>query len=175
MTAAAMTFTDMSLVQLGSHAYAHYRAAEKSNEKVRQHIKSAGLYLIAARDRLKETKEMTFPEFLSRHCKVAKSRAYEIIAIAEGRTTEDEVREKTYARQANERSRNRAAKASVGYGQSVKQLPDQRSPDEIERSALMSTIHSKLERLTLSQLHAIERNIPEPSAANSGTVFNLAA
>ncbi|MGN6143200.1 MAG: hypothetical protein ACTHOP_06365 [Mesorhizobium sp.] len=88
---------------------------------------------------------------------MSKSRAYEIIAIAEGRTTEVEVQEKQQERERAFNTRNKAAKASVGNGQSVKQLPDQRDPRAVERSTLMSRITNKLERLTLSQLHAIER------------------
>lgn len=96
---------------------------------------------------------------LSRHCKVAKSRAYEIIAIAEGRTTEDEIND----RKNEKRSPAAAARSVRVRGQSVKQLPDQRSPEDVERSTLMSTIHSKLERLSSSH-H--ERRYCEADAEN---------
>ena len=41
---------------------------------------------------------MNFAEFLLNHCPIGKSRAYEVIAIADGRKTVDEVREETNLR-----------------------------------------------------------------------------
>lgn len=46
-------FTELSLDQIGAQAKAHIMAGDKAKEKVEQHYKSAGLYLIEARDRVK--------------------------------------------------------------------------------------------------------------------------
>ena len=62
-------------------------------------------------------------EIIEQDCKVGRTRAYEIMAIADGRTTVEETREKT-----NERSRRHDAKvkASVGNG-SCRSRPRRRS------------------------------------------------
>jgi hypothetical protein len=74
---------------LGSQAYGHYQAAQKYQDKVDQNYKSAGIYLKEASELLNKRNnpnaEMNFTEFLSKYCPIGKSRAYEVIAIVDGR------------------------------------------------------------------------------------------
>jgi len=79
---------------LGSTIRAHIERGDAAADKAEQHYKAAGLHLIEARDRLKASGEMTYTAFLSTHCQVGRSRAYELVAIADGKTTLAEVRGK---------------------------------------------------------------------------------
>lgn len=101
-----MDLSSTPLEQLGASAHGHYKAAEKAQEKAEQQMMSAGLYLKEAQERLKRRKDMNFAEFLLKHCPIGKSRAYEIIAIADGRKTVEEVREANAFRQAEKRQRD---------------------------------------------------------------------
>jgi len=85
------------LDQLGASAHGHYKVAEKHTDKASQQYLSAGLYLAEAKQRLDLRKNpdapMNFAEFLLKYCPIGKSRAYEVIAIADGRKTVEEVRD----------------------------------------------------------------------------------
>jgi hypothetical protein len=68
---------------------------------------SAGLRLIEAHDRIEAGEEkMTWTEFLSKHCNLSPSRAYELMRIARGKITVAASRER--ARMGMARSRARA-------------------------------------------------------------------
>jgi len=54
--------------------------------------------------RILNTRGVTFESFIKDHCPISKSRIYEIIAIADGRKTVEEVREKTNERKQRFRS-----------------------------------------------------------------------
>lgn len=92
-----MDLSTTSLEQLGASAHGHYKAGEKAQDRAEQQMLAAGLYLKEAKDRLDLRKNpnapMNFAQFLLHHCPIGKSRAYEIIAIADGRKTLEEVRE----------------------------------------------------------------------------------
>jgi hypothetical protein len=100
-----MDFSSMDLGGLGNTAMGHYKAAEKHKEKADQQYIAAGIYLKEAKQRCLKTKGMTFEKFLRQHCPIGKSRAYEVIAIADGTKTIDEVREANANRQAAKRKR----------------------------------------------------------------------
>lgn len=70
---------------------AHIAAGDKAFGKAEEHYKSAGLHLIEARDRVKR-EGMTFSAFIVSQCGLGRSRAYELIAIADGTKTLEEVR-----------------------------------------------------------------------------------
>ena len=93
-----MELNGSSLEQLGSSAYGHYKAGEKAKERADQQYTSAGIYLSEAKARLDLRKNpdaaMNFAEFLLKHCPIGKSRAYEIIAISDGRKTVEEVKKR---------------------------------------------------------------------------------
>jgi len=85
--------SETSLEQLGASAHGHCKAGEKAKERADQQFMSAGIYLSEAKERISLRKDMNFAEFLLKHCPIGKSRAYEIIAISDGRKTVEEVRE----------------------------------------------------------------------------------
>lgn len=82
----------MELDALGRQAHAHIITGDKAKDKAEQHYKSAGLYLIEAKARVERTKGLTWVQSLVNNCPVGKSRSYELIAIADGRKTVEEVR-----------------------------------------------------------------------------------
>lgn len=110
-----MNLSATSLEQLGASAHGHYKAGEKAQDRAEQQMLAAGLYLKEAKDRLDLRKNpnapMNFAQFLLHHCPIGKSRAYEVISIADGRKTLEEVQER--ARQGMQQSRARQAEADT--------------------------------------------------------------
>jgi hypothetical protein len=101
-----MTATASSLEQLGAEIVARIAAAKKARSKAHDHELAAGLRLIEARDKT----GATFPDFLQKFCPdLKKSRAYQLIAIAGGKTTAEAERTKTAERV----RKHRAAKAAA--------------------------------------------------------------
>jgi hypothetical protein len=96
---------------------AHIAAGNKATTKAEEHYKAAGLLLLEAKKRLPiESPGTTFSAYLVGQCNMHTSRAYELIAIAEGRTTQAEIR-KGYA----ERNARRNGGAGVRvHGQGLK-------------------------------------------------------
>jgi ribosomal protein L17 len=93
-----------------------------------QYHKAAGLLLLEAKQRLLEF-GLTWPAFLVGKCHLERSRAYVLIAIAEGRTTEEAEKAKGRERAARHAAKNKAARSSVSNGQSPSPDPlsEQRS------------------------------------------------
>ena len=95
-----------SLEQLGAEIVARIEAAKKARDKALDHELAAGLRLIEAREKT----GATFPDFLQKFCpNLKKSRAYQLIAIAGGKTTVEAERTKTAERV----RKHRAAKAAA--------------------------------------------------------------
>lgn len=108
-----MNLNDTPLDQVGASAHAHYKTAEKAAGKAEEHYKSAGIYLKAAHKRVLYTRGLTWPQWLAEHCPIGKSRAYEVIAIADGRKTVDEDRQRHTERHAREREEREASRAAM--------------------------------------------------------------
>lgn len=129
---------------LGKQIQAHVTKGDAAKDKAEQHYKAAGLHLAEAKDRIlgpvgpdgsrkrpAGTKGgPTWPVFLSKHCKLSRSRADELIMIGDGRKTVEEVRaaknasvKKAYA--------NLKAEAAANSGKSSR-IPesDQRASPE---------------------------------------------
>jgi hypothetical protein len=95
-----------SLEQLGAEIAARIEAAKKARDKAHDHEIAAGLRLIEAREKT----GADFPTFLQNFCpNLKKSRAYQLIAIAGGKTTVETERTKTAERM----RKHRAAKAAA--------------------------------------------------------------
>jgi hypothetical protein len=87
------------------------------------HHISAGVQLLEAKRRCPEF-GMTFSAFFYGKCGLQKSRAYELIARAEGRTNEDEVRAERRERNARYTAKNKAARDSVSVLDGQSPTPD---------------------------------------------------
>jgi hypothetical protein len=100
------TETNGSLEQLGAEIVARIEAGDKAKAKASDHYLAAGLRLIEAREKT----ATAFPAFLRNFCpSLKKSRAYQLIAIAGGKTTVEAERTKTAERM----RKHRAAKAAA--------------------------------------------------------------
>ena len=69
----------------------HSVAARRADDKAERHYKQMGIYLCEIRDRAKRSDKLSFSEWC-RDAFISRSKAYRLIAIAEGRTTLDEIR-----------------------------------------------------------------------------------
>lgn len=128
-----MDFTSTPLEQLGVQAHGHYKVAEKHKDKADQQYKSAGLYLKEAQDRIKLRKDINFAEFLLKHCPIGKSRAYEVIAIADGRKTVEETNQRHTERHAREREERAAGQSAMS----------ERSEDQPEEPNVFNERHAQ--------------------------------
>jgi hypothetical protein len=117
-----MSATD-SLEQLGAEIVARIEAGDKAKEKASNHYLAAGI-------RLKEAREKTgatFPDFLQKFCpNLRKSRAYQLIAVAGGRTTVEAERTKTAERM----RKHRAAKAAAPKAAPTEAAPTEAAPTD---------------------------------------------
>lgn len=96
---------------LGAEIKARIEAGDRALDKAEQHYISAGLQLAQAKERVRHTANLTWPAFLSTYCGVRRRRADELIALADGRTTLAEMREKNRDRVAAHRDRKKAEPA----------------------------------------------------------------
>lgn len=112
MTHTTSNASGLPIGQLGSTIKAHMGMAEKYIGKCEEHYRSAGAHLIEAKRRISENKEFAgdFKGFLMNCCNgLSSSRAYELIAIAGGKTTQEEHRQGARARDQAYRDRKAAA------------------------------------------------------------------
>jgi hypothetical protein len=101
------------LATLSGLVKASLAAGDKAFDKAEQHFKAAGLYLIEARERLPiEQPGKRFTAYIVGECKMQTSRAYELIAIAEGRLTLEEIRAKKNESSKAAHAKTRAAAKS---------------------------------------------------------------
>jgi hypothetical protein len=94
-----MNASQLTITQLAATINAHAGKAEQYADKAEQHYKAAGLHLIEAKKRIAAGEyEGGFVKFLKDECKaLSSSRAYELIAIANGTKTVAAIREKKAA------------------------------------------------------------------------------
>ncbi|MFC3323732.1 hypothetical protein [Mesorhizobium cantuariense] len=156
----AMSFSELTLEQLGAHADAHYKAGEKANQRANDQGMSCGLYLAEAKRRIdKETlygqRTEAFEVFLRDHCPSVnakgRARAYQLISIATGKTTEVAV-----AQDRRERDRANYKRKRETIPTHVRKVPPEPDP----HADLLARITAKLAKLSINQLHAVERIIP---------------
>jgi hypothetical protein len=99
------------LDQLGAEIMARIEAGDKAKTKADNHYLAAGLQLIKAR----EQAGRSFDGFLRKHCRgLKRSRAYQLMSIAGGKTTVEAERTKTAERMRKHRA---AAKCPSRDGQ----------------------------------------------------------
>jgi hypothetical protein len=115
---------------LGKQIKAHIDTGDKTASEAEEHYMAAGLLLIDAKERVTHTKGLTWTKFLADQCGVGRSRANELIAIADGRTTVEEVRDNVRDRVAKHaKSRQPAA---VTNGQSSEITQHDQEPCELD-------------------------------------------
>jgi hypothetical protein len=101
--------SQIPLATLANTIKASIAAGDKAADKAEQHYKAAGLYLVEAK-RLNAKTSETWPTFLISKCNIGSRRADELISIAEGRTSLEEVRDKNKQANAAYRERQSASR-----------------------------------------------------------------
>lgn len=123
-------------------------------------------YLKEAKARVERTKGTTWVQYLMQYCPVGKSRSYELIAIADGRKTVEEVRERSNTSSAASRS---ASKTSAASGQSSPKTEQKQSRSSVEdardevtdhHDAMLKRVIAMVKKLEPNQLEALENNQP---------------
>ena len=115
---------EMSLSNLGSLAKAEIAAGDNARNATEVHYRKAGAAISAAKARLPDENGGTFKLWLEQHG-IGKSRAFDLIAIAEGRKTLKEVQK----RSAQSMARTREARKAAVHG------PQRCGPQEIDAAA----------------------------------------
>jgi hypothetical protein len=96
------------------------------------------MYLLEAKKRLPvEQPGKMFTAYIVGECRMATSRAYELIAIAEGRTTIEEIRAKQRERRGRFDSKNKAARNSVPNGKTKADPGEESGDTEIASPAVL--------------------------------------
>jgi len=148
----------LPLDTLGATIRAHVTKGDASIEKAEQHYKAAGIHLMEAKERVKRTANLTWPAFLNAHCSIRRSRADELIAIAEGKTSLAELRE--YKAETMRRSRQETSQRCGKLSEKIKQIQQITTSQTVsepqdDRSRLLEEIHAELGRQDVSVLQTI--------------------
>ena len=100
----------LSLEQLGATVKANLDASEKTARRSDDLLITAGRHLAEANERIRAAPGgMSWDTFLKEHCQIGRSRAYELIAVGQGRTTPEELRLKTLKRVVASQQRKKAS------------------------------------------------------------------
>ena len=147
-----------SLEQLGKEIVARIELAKKARDKADDHERAAGLRLIEARDKT----GATFPDFLQKFCpNLKKSRAYQLIAIAGGKTTVEAERTKTAERV----RKHRAAKAAAPKAAPTEAAPTDSPLRNGQSGETAQTTKNSPERLLGEVSYFINAWFPKMDAA----------
>ena len=157
----------LPLSTLAGTIKAHIAAGDKNIAKAEEHYKAAGIHLKEARDRAK-AEGTTFSAFIAKECSLGRSRAYELIAIADGTKTLAETRADNRKRDGKRRERQ---SSSVAHGQPNEDV-DEPSPssraqharqqkETPERMDIFDRVVTLLKKLDAEQLSEVETHITE--------------
>lgn len=147
----------MPLDTLAATIKAHIARGDASIEKAEQHYKAAGIHLMEAKEQVRRRKDITWPAFLIQHCEIRRSRADELIAIADGRKTLAELRE--YKAETMRRSREKSPQRCGKSAEKAQQNQQSRISGPVSsddpRRELINKIVANLENLDLGDLEAV--------------------
>lgn len=154
-------YDKMKLPQLGDQARAHISAGDKSIDKAEQQYKSAGIYLLHAKDRLKVEKPgVPWQTWLKENgIGVGLRRANQYIQIGKGEVTLEGMRSAN--REANAALRGKSKQASRDAhnsrldGEHTHPHAPEMDPDD-ERSEVYTAIVRRLNAATLSELRTVK-------------------
>jgi hypothetical protein len=121
MTAVSAT---MAMPVLIRTVKVHIEKGNRAAEKSEQHFIATGLFLKEAKER--KPADITWPDFVRQHFDLGRSRADELIQIADGRTTVELVR----SRVERNNHRNRMARSADLIGESSNLIPTHQTDDE---------------------------------------------
>jgi hypothetical protein len=149
----------LPLDTLAATIKAHIAAGDKAVGKAEEHYIAAGVHLAEAKWRVKAEGKMTWPAFLAGRCGLRRTRADELISIAEGRTTSAEVRNAIAAR-VREHRQQEVEKTPLRNGSFS---PDLRASREAqsEYARVLNRVIQKLKRLDMEALLEVKQFIME--------------
>lgn len=161
-----MDFSTETLESLGREAKARIDQGDKAKDRAEQMYISAGLYLKEAKARVEKTKGITWVQYLIKHCPVGKSRSYELIAIADGRKTVEEVRTADTAKHRAAREAKRPGhpgQSSSKTEQKQSRTPVDEARDEADdhHNAMLKRVIAMVKKLDANQLTALELKLRE--------------
>lgn len=141
-----MSASGLPITQLGSTIKAHLSTAEKYIGKSEGHYKAAGLHLVEAKQRIEAGEyEGRFGKFLTLECNsLSSSRAYELIAIANGTKTVESIRAAVNERAARARSPMPSESDEPQADQALSKNKPANSPVKRGRPAAPKTQHEVL-------------------------------
>lgn len=157
---------NLPLDQLGAQARAHISAGDKAKEKSEQHYIAAGLYLKEALEKVSKVKGLNWTTWLQQNVEIGKSRSYELIAIADGRKTVEEVQQRAAAGMRQTRAKQASEDRPSRYGQTAEKPQQKQQPEperdfvkEARRSSddLLSRVLARVQRLSNQELEALEQ------------------
>lgn len=169
----ASTALLVTLESVGVEIRSRLELADKALGKAEDHYRAAGLQLIDVKKRIAASGQdgdgaSTFEAFLKQHS-IGRSRAYDMIAIADGKKTLANVRAKAAVRAAAHANRNRTALASVSNG-----LPARRYRDLHPADPLNKTVEELLPDDFCARAWANRfANMPKPEGADEYTYHVL--
>jgi hypothetical protein len=113
---------------------------------------------------VKRQADLTWSAFLASQCNIGRSRAYELISIAEGRATLAEIRERGAARYREHAARKRESPLANGESSEIPQ--SSQSTNHLgdatpEYARLLNRVIQKLKRLDMEALEEIEQYLTE--------------
>ncbi|GAA5622013.1 hypothetical protein Brsp04_01895 [Brucella sp. NBRC 12952] len=145
---------------VGREIKARVEAGDKAIDKAEQHYIAAGIQLLEAQKRLKETREMRWSAFLFSHVRLSDETARKYMMLANGDATLEEIREK---KAKSERERRAKAKASASV------------PKHIENSNhVVGKIHQQNQQISNSSAR-VARIVAALSAADDDTLSKIEA
>lgn len=106
-----MSGSGLTLEALAADIQARSEAGDRDRKRSDDHYKAAGIHLVEARERVKKLKLPWAPWVRDNLTKIGISRSYELLAIGEGRKTQDEINQEKNAGQAEKQAVRRAKRA----------------------------------------------------------------
>jgi hypothetical protein len=157
----------MDLPSLGREGKARIEAGDKAKLRSEDMYRSAGLYLIEAKERVKRTKGITWPEFLLKYCPIGPRRADEIIMLADGRMSLEELRSVKAERERSRHVKTQRHGAETQPNTQRKQRPDilKTTVDDVRkvsddaRSVLLKEIIETLKTYPLERLQLLKEEL----------------
>ena len=165
-----MDFSTETLESLGREAKARIDQGDKAKDRAEQMYISAGLYLKEAKARVEKRKDITWVQYLIKHCPVGKSRAYELIAIADGRKTVEETVSRSTTSSAKTYAKYKEAASSASSGQSSPKTQQKQSRTPVDEArdeaddhhdAMLKRVIAMVKKLDTNQLTSLETKLKE--------------
>jgi hypothetical protein len=138
----AVTPVEMSTDDLGKHIRARIVQGDKAAGKAEDHYTAAGIHLKEARERIAK-EGGSFDDFLKQY-DIGRSRAYDLLAVADGKKTFAGIRAKAAERAARHAEKNRVARESVSNGPAA---PDDKASTELAEMLFMLAQANQIESI----------------------------